>query len=475
MVSATLANSNDDNQAKCDNREYSSSSQKLDSLLEATKRIEKQVSSSERGKIDVILGAQWGDEGKGKLVDSLSANYDICARVAGGSNAGHTIIVDGKKYKMHLVPSGILNEGTKSVVGNGVVVHLRGLVEELRALKEAGCDYRGRLLLSDRAHIVFDFHQKIDALNESRLAGKKLGTTGKGIGPAYGSKVMRNGVRIGDLRDKDYFEKRLRSLASQLEYSYSTLKIDVEKELDFYNSIRDEILEMTTDTILYTSKALTDQKSILVEGANATMLDLDFGTYPYVTSSNPSIGSACTGLGIPPTKIKDIIGIVKAYCTRVGEGPFPTEEIGAVGERLSETGFEYGTTTGRDRRCGWIDVPQLRYSALVNGLTTINLTKVDVLTGFKEIKIGAEYMLDGKRVEGLPGLLKSYSEIDMRFETMPGWEEDISKVKNFDDLPLNCRNYILRLEELIGVPIRWIGVGPDREDMIDRGSHKTKA
>ena len=431
--------------------------------------------SSAPGTVDVIIGAQWGDEGKGKLVDILSFDYKLCARVAGGSNAGHTIVVNGKKYKFHLVPSGILNEDARCVVGNGVVVHLRGLMKELADLKAAGVDYDGRLLLSDRAHIVFDFHQTVDGLNEARLAGNKLGTTKKGIGPAYGSKVMRNGLRIGDLKDFDDFEVRFRRLCTYFETSYADmgLKIDVEKELSYYRSIRETVMGMTTDSITFANDALTSGENILVEGANATMIDLDFGTYPYVTSSNPTIGAVCTGLGVSPHKIGEVIGIVKAYCTRVGEGPFPSEQLNATGYDLQMKGFEYGTTTGRERRCGWIDIPQLKYANLINGFTSLNLTKVDVLDTFKEVKIGKNYISNGKVLNGMPASLSTYSQVKMEWETMPGWQQDISKMKTFDELPLNCKKYILRVEELLGVPIRWIGVGAGREDMIDRGTSFT--
>ena len=428
-----------------------------------------------KSKFCVILGSQWGDEGKGKLVDIMSFDYNVCARVAGGSNAGHTIVVGDKKYKFHLIPSGILNEKATCIVGNGVVVHLRGLMKEMAELKAAGVNPKGRLLLSDRAHIVFDFHQTVDGLNEARLAGNKLGTTKRGIGPSYGSKVMRNGLRVGDLADMKTFEDRFRRLVAYFESSYADmgLKIDVEKELAYYHSIRDVVLDMTTDSITFANDTLTGGSNILVEGANATMIDMDFGTYPYVTSSNPSVGAVCTGLGVSPHRIGEVIGIVKAYCTRVGEGPFPSEQLNATGERLRDFGFEQGTTTGRDRRCGWIDIPQLKYATLSNGFTCVNLTKVDVLDSFDEIKIGKRYILNGEEVKGMPASLTTYSAVEMEYETMPGWKQDISKTKHFEDLPLNCRNYITRIEELIGVPVRWIGVGAGRDDMIDRGAKHT--
>lgn len=420
-------------------------------------------------KVDVVLGAQWGDEGKGKLVDILSSDYDICARVAGGSNAGHTIVVEGKKHKFHLIPSGILNANVHCVIGNGVVIHLRGFLKELQDLKDSGIEYKGRIHISDRAHIVFDFHQRLDGYNEQQLArtGKKIGTTLKGIGPSYSNKTARNGLRVGDLRDMQYFETRLRSLAEQLKRSAPGLEIDVDEEIAYYRQIRDQVLPFVTDTILYCHDALADGKSILVEGANATMLDLDFGTYPYVTSSNPSIGSACTGLGIPPQVIGNVQGIVKSYCTRVGEGPFPTELVDAVGDQLRKAGGEFGTTTGRPRRCGWIDVPQLKYSILVNGISELNLTKLDVLSDFDSVRIGTRYLFEGKELRGMPASLSTYSRVHVEYETLPGWKEDISKCTRFEDLPVNAQRYVQRLEQLLGVPVRWIGVGPGRLDLIE--------
>lgn len=467
------ASFNNFNYIKCD-----STSEKLDIISSKVIKIEKSIKENNNyvGRdIDMIVGAQWGDEGKGKLVDVLSQDYDFCARVAGGSNAGHTIVVDGKKYKFHLVPSGILNKDGHCLVGNGVVVHLRGLMKELKELEDAGVDYKGRLHISDRAHIVFDFHQTVDGLNEERLAGKKLGTTRKGIGPAYGSKVMRNGLRVGDLYDMEYFESRLRSLASYFESAYSDLdlKIDVDKELDYYKSIRNEVLEMTTDSAVFIKTRLNNGKRMLIEGANATMIDLDFGTYPYVTSSNPTTGGAITGLGVSPHRLGEICGIVKAYCTRVGEGPFPTELHDATGALLQKNGGEYGTTTGRPRRCGWIDIQQLQYASQVNGMTTLNLTKIDVLTGLPEVKIGVRYTYKGRPLVGMPASLSILNDVKVEYETMPGWEEDITHIRDYDDLPVNCKKYIDRLEELVGVPIRWIGVGPGREALIDRGELKT--
>mmetsp|Transcript_18779 Transcript_18779/g.26982 ORF Transcript_18779/g.26982 Transcript_18779/m.26982 type:complete len:505 (+) Transcript_18779:28-1542(+) len=426
--------------------------------------------SSGKG-IDVVLGAQWGDEGKGKLVDMLSQEYDVCARVAGGSNAGHTIVVGDKKYKFHLLPSGILNQHADCVIGNGVVVHIPSFLNELDALPE-DIDWKGRVHISDRAHLVFDFHQEVDGKNEARLGRHKIGTTKKGIGPAYGSKICRNGIRVGDLQCWEYFERRFRSLAEQHMRSHQGLEIDIEGQLAYYKSVADRVSSMTVDTIEFTNKKYKDGKRILVEGANATMLDIDFGTYPFVTSSNPSVGSVLTGLGVSPNKLRGIYGTVKAYCTRVGEGPFPTElplTDGSVGLHLSQVGAEYGTTTGRMRRCGWLDIPQMQYSAMINGFTSLNLTKLDVLTGLPEVKIGKAYKCNGEYVTKMPGSLEVLSNVEVEYEVLPGWSEDISTVENFEDLPINCQKYVLRVQELIGVPIRWIGVGPNRLDVIDRG------
>lgn len=425
------------------------------------------------GGIDVVLGGQWGDEGKGKLVDILSQTYDVCARVAGGSNAGHTIVVEGKKYKFHLLPSGVLNEKAVCVIGNGVVIHLPSFLNELDTLQAAGVEYEGRVKISDRAHLVFDFHQELDGMSESKLGRNKIGTTKKGIGPAYSSKINRSGIRVGDLQNFEYFEQRFRLLAEQSMNSYPGLEIDVEGQLAYYKSIAAKVNSMTVDTIQYTNTLYTEGKKILIEGANATMLDIDFGTYPYVTSSNPSVGSVLTGLGVSPHKLRGVYGTVKAYCTRVGEGPFPTELVvddpTSIGYHLGTVGAEYGTTTGRQRRCGWLDIPQMQYSVLINGFTAINLTKLDVLTGLKEIKLGVAYKYKGQYLKTMPACLKTLSECEVEYETLPGWSENIANCKKFEDLPINAQNYVLRVQELLGVPIRWIGVGPNRLDQIDRG------
>jgi adenylosuccinate synthase len=427
--------------------------------------------NSGTGTIDVVLGAQWGDEGKGKLVDLLSQRYDVCARVAGGSNAGHTIVVQGVKHKFHLLPSGVLNQHATCVIGNGVVVHLPSFLNELDNLTASGVDWAGRVLVSDRAHLVMDFHQDVDGVQETHLGRHKLGTTKKGIGPSYASKISRNGLRVGDLQDWEYFEERFRALVDHHRRAYVGLEVDVEKELAYYKTIADRIGSMTVDTIQYTNEQYAMGKRILVEGANATMLDIDFGTYPFVTSSNPSVGSCLTGLGVSPNKLRGVYGTVKAYCTRVGEGPFPTELSidEGPGKHLATVGAEFGTTTGRPRRTGWLDIPQMKFATMINGFTSLNLTKIDVFTGLDEVKLAKAYWYQGEILESMPASLRTLSNVEVEYETLPGWKEDISACRTFEDLPANCQTYILRVQELIGIPIRWIGVGPNRSDVIDRG------
>jgi len=493
-LGTSISSSKDENKTKCNQSGPQSVLEHLEYLTQKVNALEtaiggvkqmdtqkklneqyivRRLTSTKQSGIDIVLGGQWGDEGKGKLVDILSQDYDVCARVAGGSNAGHTIVVNGKKYKFHLLPSGVLNKDATCVIGNGVVIHIPSFLNELDTLEKSGIDHKGRVLISDRAHIVFDFHQTVDGLSENKLGRNKIGTTKKGIGPAYASKISRNGIRVGDLQNFEFFSERFRTLAEATMAAHPGLEIDVEEQLAYYKSIADRVNAMTTDTIEYTNQSYHAGKRILVEGANATMLDIDFGTYPFVTSSNPSIGSVLTGLGVSPNKLSGIYGTVKAYCTRVGEGPFPTElnadNTDSVGYHLGSVGAEYGTTTGRQRRCGWLDIPQMQYSVLINGFTAVNLTKLDVLTGLKELKVGVAYKSNGKILKTMPACLKTLSECEVVYETLPGWTEDISGCKSFEELPTNAQNYVLRIQELLGVPIRWIGVGPNRLDQIDRG------
>eukprot|EP00740_Mantoniella_antarctica_P003549 CAMPEP_0181360742 /NCGR_PEP_ID=MMETSP1106-20121128/6843_1 /TAXON_ID=81844 /ORGANISM="Mantoniella antarctica, Strain SL-175" /LENGTH=487 /DNA_ID=CAMNT_0023474065 /DNA_START=106 /DNA_END=1569 /DNA_ORIENTATION=+ len=421
------------------------------------------------GSVCAVLGSQWGDEGKGKLVDILAQEYDIVARCQGGANAGHTIYDDnGVKYALHLVPSGILNEKCLCLVGNGVVVHLPAMFEELDTLDKAGVKVDStRLVVSDRAHMLFDLHKEVDGLREAELSGNKIGTTKRGIGPAYASKATRNGIRVGDLRNPEKFAVQLRALAADAAARFPGFEYDVEAEIVAYKTYAARIMPFITDTVHLVNEQHKAGKRVLVEGANATMLDLDFGTYPYVTSSNPSLGGVCAGLGLAPSKFQTVIGVAKAYTTRVGEGPYPTELFGDMADLLREKGFEYGTTTGRPRRIGWLDVVALNYATTINGFTHINLTKLDVLSGLDELKIGVAYKLpDGTVTTAFPSDIDLLGEVEVVYETIPGWAEDISGMRLYADLPANCKAYVERCEELCGVECRYLGVGPGRDAMV---------
>jgi adenylosuccinate synthase len=418
-----------------------------------------------------VLGCQWGDEGKGKLVDILAKHFDIVARCQGGANAGHTIYnAEGKKFALHLVPSGILNEDTTCVIGNGVVVHLPGLFEEIDGLESNGVSCKGRILVSDRAHLLFDFHQEIDGLREAELAKSFIGTTKRGIGPCYSSKVIRNGIRVCDLKHMDTFPEKLDVLLSDAAsrfkdfvYSGEVLKAEVEK----YKRFAERLEPYICDTVHFMHESISGKKKILVEGGQATMLDIDFGTYPFVTSSSPSAGGICTGLGIAPRVVGDLVGVVKAYTTRVGSGPFPTEMLGKDGDVLRFAGQEFGTTTGRPRRCGWLDIVALKFVCQINGFSSLNLTKLDVLSDLPEIQIGVSYKSgDGTTVNSFPSDLRVLEQSKVEYETMPGWQSDISKVREYLDLPKAAREYVERIEQLVGIPIHYIGVGPGRDALI---------
>ncbi|KXZ48552.1 hypothetical protein GPECTOR_27g723 [Gonium pectorale] len=422
-------------------------------------------------QVCVVLGTQWGDEGKGKLVDILAQQYDIVARAQGGANAGHTIYDSaGTKFALHLVPSGILNPNATCVIGNGVVLHLPGLFDEIDGLKKKGVSVEGRLKISDRAHLLFDLHKEIDGLREAELAGtgKQIGTTKRGIGPAYSSKATRNGLRVCDLRNPAAFADKLRKLSLDGSKRFgSGFAYDVESDIEKYKGLANQVLPFVTDTVEYLHEAYDSGKRILIEGANATMLDVDFGTYPYVTSSNPSIGGIATGLGLPPTNYSAVVGVVKAYTTRVGAGPYPTEIFGDLAEDLRAIGHEYGTTTGRPRRIGWMDIIALRYTARINGLTHLNITKLDVLSGLDEIKIGVGYKTkDGATLRSVPADLETLESVEVVYETMPGWKSDISGVRDWKDMPAAAKAYVERLEELVGIHVKWIGVGPGRDALV---------
>jgi len=427
------------------------------------------TSNNQLSQVVVVLGSQWGDEGKGKIVDVLAQEYDVCGRFNGGSNAGHTIFVNDVKFAFHLMPSGILNPTMECIIGNGCVVHLPTLFKELQQLDDKKVKYEGRLFISDRAHLVFDFHQTIDGLNELSLGESKIGTTRKGIGPAYIEKMNRSGIRVGDLSSPDFPDKLKRIvLTAQSRFHF---EYNLDEETKKYAEYAQKIAPYVVDSVDFINQKYKEGKKILLEGANAAMLDIDFGTYPYVTSSNPTIGGCVTGLGLSPKKIGDVIGVVKAYTTRVGEGPFPTElsyENTPQGKALRDVGREFGTTTGRPRRCGWLDTVVLNYTNLLNGYTSINLTKLDILTGFDTLKIGYQYKYNGKALTSMPSSLDVLSHVEVQYEELPGWKEDISKIEKFEDLPKNCQNYVNRIEELLNVPIKWIGVGAGRHSLISK-------
>ncbi|EGG15345.1 adenylosuccinate synthetase [Cavenderia fasciculata] len=416
----------------------------------------------------IIIGSQWGDEGKGKLVDILSADYDVVARCQGGANAGHTIVVEGKKIALHLIPSGILNERATCILGNGLVIHLPTLFKELAGLKEKGIKYEGRLFISDRAHLVLDIHQMIDAMKEQELSkgNDSIGTTKKGIGPAYSSKASRGGIRVCDLYHPENFKKNLYRISENKHKRFGTFEYNVEDEIKRYTEYAELLRPMVIDTIYYMNQAFKEGKKVLIEGAQSTMLDIDFGTYPYVTSSASSVGGACTGLGIAPNKIVHQIGVVKAYTTRVGAGPFPTELHGDEAENLRKAGGEYGTTTGRPRRIGWLDIPVLRYTSMINDFSELNLTKLDVLSHLDEIKIGTDYIHKGQTVKGFPASLEDLAECQVVYETHKGWRTSLENIRKFEDLPAEAKSYIARIEQLVGVKIKWIGVGQDRAAMV---------
>ncbi|BAO41264.1 adenylosuccinate synthetase [Kluyveromyces marxianus] len=429
--------------------------------------------------VNVVLGSQWGDEGKGKLVDLLVGKYDIVARSAGGNNAGHTIVVDGVKYDFHMLPSGLVNPNCQNLIGNGVVIHIPSFFEELENLEKKGLkNARSRLFISSRAHLVFDFHQRTDKLRELELSGaskdgKNIGTTGKGIGPTYSTKASRSGIRVHHLVNDDpnaweVFETRYRRLLETRQKRYGPFEYDADEELRRYKVYKEQLKPFVVDSIPFLHNAIKLNKKILVEGANALMLDIDFGTYPYVTSSNTGIGGVITGLGLPPRTIEKIFGVVKAYTTRVGEGPFPTEQLNEYGDMLQTIGAEYGVTTGRKRRCGWLDLVVLKYSTLINGFTSLNITKLDVLDTFKEIKIAVSYSYKGKKLESFPEDLLILANVDVEYVTLPGWEQDITKITEYEDLPENAKKYLKFIEDFLEVPIEWVGTGPSRDSMLHK-------
>lgn len=414
----------------------------------------------------VVVGTQWGDEGKGKITDFLSANAEVIARYQGGDNAGHTIVIDGKKFKLHLIPSGIFFPEKISVIGNGVVINPKSLVKELAYLHEEGV-ITDSLRISDRAHVILPYHIELDRLQEEAKGDNKIGTTIKGIGPAYMDKAARVGIRVADLLARDVFAERLRINLEEKNRLFTKLynapALSFDDIFEEYYEYGQQIKQYVTDTSVILNDALDNGKRVLFEGAQGVMLDIDQGTYPFVTSSNPVAGGVTIGSGVGPSKIDKVVGVCKAYTSRVGDGPFPTELSDEIGDRIREVGHEYGTTTGRPRRVGWFDSVVMRHSRRVSGITNLSLNSIDVLSGLDTVKICVAYDLDGERIDYYPASLEQLKRCKPIYEELPGWSEDITGVRHLDELPENARNYVRRVGELVGVRISTFSVGPDRD------------
>lgn len=417
----------------------------------------------------VVVGSQWGDEGKGKVVDLLGSHVDMVVRFQGGNNAGHTVVVNGEKTILHLLPSGILNRDALCVIGPGVVVNPFVLFQEIDKLEAGGlkCDH---VRISDRAHLLMPYHVYLDELQESRAGKNKIGTTKNGIGPCYADKYTRIGIRVCDLRDWDVFCEKLETVLAlkneEIVKIYNGTPFDLQEMKDKFAAVRERILPMIIDASDKIDKALDENKVVLFEGAQANMLDINYGTYPYVTSSSPTIAGVCEGAGISPFRLNRCIGVVKAYSTRVGEGPFVTELLDETGESLREKGGEYGATTGRPRRCGWLDLCVVRQAVRINGLTDIALTKTDVLSGYEKLPVCIGYEIDGKTYDTVPASLKDYAKAKPVYKVFDGWQEDISGVRRFEDLPENCRKYIRFIEEYTKTPLCLVSVSPERDANI---------
>lgn len=417
----------------------------------------------------VVVGTQWGDEGKGKVVDVLSEHADTIVRFQGGNNAGHTVIVNGEKFILHLLPSGVLHQEAKCVIGPGVVVDPFVLLEEIRMLEERGlsCDH---IRISDRAHIIMPYHIYQDELQEQHSGAKKIGTTKRGIGPCYADKYARHGIRMCDLKDFAVFEEKARRFLADKNLLFTQIyggeTMDADEMIARFSAIRDQIVGRLCESVSEVNRDLDEGKDVLFEGAQAAMLDINYGTYPYVTSSSPTSAGVCTGAGVAPSRISQVIGVVKAYSTRVGEGPFVTELNDETGERIRANGGEFGATTGRPRRCGWLDLNVVKHAALINGLTDIVLTKIDVLSGLDELYVCVAYDVDGVRYDYMPSSLEDIARAKPVYQVFDGWDEDITKAATFDELPENCQAYVRFIEDFIGVRVSMISVGPDRVNNI---------
>lgn len=418
----------------------------------------------------VIVGTGWGDEGKGKITDYLSKKFDICVRFQGGNNAGHTIKFNNNKYALNLIPSGIFNQNIQNIMSNGMVIDLKALVNEISMLKSKGFNCEN-LHISNRAHVLFPYHIQLDEIFENIKGNDKVGTTKKGIGPCYTDKAMRMGIRIGDLLNKDSFYKKLSQnvkYVNKLLSIFNSTTFDVNELYNEYTSYANIIKPHIKDTSLFLMNALNENKKILFEGAQGIMLCLDHGTYPYVTSSSPSAASVALNCGIPPQSIQKVLGITKSYATRVGEGVFPTEIFSDISNTIRETAHEYGTTTGRARRIGWLDTVVLKHGKRISGITDLAITLLDVLTGFEKLKICTSYILDGKEIDYIPSTIEEFNKCKPVYIELNGWYEDISNVKSFDNLPKNAKNYIHKIEEITGINVSIISVGPDRKQTIEK-------
>lgn len=421
----------------------------------------------------VIVGGQWGDEGKGRIVDNYADGADLVARFQGGNNAGHTVVVDGVRFAFHLIPTGIVR-GKLSVIGNGVVVDPESLLEEIANLASKGVSVDGKLLISENAHLIMPYHRALDKCQEQALGDSAIGTTLRGIGPCYADKAARRGIRVGDLVEEDVFRARLESNVEEknrlFEAIYHQPPLDFEETFQRYRGYYQRIKGMITDTSVVVARALQAGQNVLFEGANGALLDLDFGTYPYATSSNPLAGAVCTGIGIGPKQIDRVIGVVKAYTSRVGSGPFPTEladtEHPEIVDRMRAVGREYGVTTGRPRRCGWFDAVVVNKAARLNGLDALAVTHLDVLDTFDRVPMCTAYRCQGKTIDYFPNSLSRLASCEPVYEELPGWKQDISSARTMDELPENARAYLRHIEELIGVPIVMVTVGPEREQVI---------
>lgn len=421
--------------------------------------------------VDVLLGLQWGDEGKGKIVDVLTPKYDIIARFQGGPNAGHTLEFNGIKHVLHTIPSGIFRENVINVVGNGVVIDPVIFKKEIDQLVKMGVDVKKQLLISRKAHLILPTHRLLDAASETSKGKSKIGSTLKGIGPAYMDKTGRNGLRVGDIEAKD-FKSRYNSLKEkhlQLLSHYNYYEDSTEIEIDWFKGIELIKTLALTDSEHLLNKNNKEGKKILAEGAQGSLLDIDFGSYPFVTSSNTITAGTCTGLGIPPSCINEVLGIFKAYCTRVGSGPFPTELNDAIGEEMRKTGNEFGSTTGRPRRCGWLDLPALKYTVMINGVTQLIMTKPDVLSGFDTLKVCTHYKVNGKTLDYMPYDIV-HTRVEPVYKELKGWKEDLTKIKSSEEIPYSLNEYISFIEQEIGVPVTIVSVGPDRNQVIMRKS-----